>query len=103
MLGCLLGVDEMLCYGVMTGLIAFDFNFFLNLPDEGQDEVRNKDFGCAKNMRNWDLNDRDVVVFLPRLNKQSVHLIQIFVEKRRNGFTVYRQCICAKGHTIPKE
>ena len=44
--------------------------------------------------RNFELNDRDVGVFLPRLNS--------FVENRRNGFTGYRQCICAKGHAIPK-
>ena len=50
-----------------------------------------------------ELNDRDVGGFLPRLNKQSVHLIQSFVKKRRNGFAGYRQCIRAKGHAIPKE
>ena len=60
---------------------------------------------CIEHARfqNFEFDDRDVGVFLPRLNKQSVHLIQSFFGKRRNGFTGYRQCIRAKRHAIPNE
>ena len=33
-------------------------------------------------------DDWDVEVFLPPLNKQSVHLIQRFYEKKRNGINL---------------
>ena len=54
--------------------------------------------------RNLEEDDRDVGGFpAPTIIKQSVLLIQSLVEKRRNGFTGYRQYIRVKRHAIPNE
>ena len=74
----------MLSYGVMPGLVTFDSKLAkmksgtrsLNLLTTCKISERAAKFGSS--------NDRDVGVFLPRLNKPFVHLIQSFFKKRRN-------------------
>ena len=88
---CWMSLNWELSYRVMPSLIVFDSKFIVNLLIWNKkqrvwvcSEYARLRFQNAAESGGWLGRWR----FLPRQNKQSVHLIQRFYEKRHNGFNL---------------